>query len=527
MVGTLDQSYRSSPGFDMGSIDAGSHDVVLDEIEEMGNFLPGYENSTGKTLPLPTQRHVIVMCVIFLFIVEFSMFVMEPPLQAVMEDFVCHEIYPDHVMEASAAEQDSRCKDPSVQTILAMARSWLMWTGMFVPLLVQIPYGMVADKYGRRPVLFCGLFGLLLSTIWNITVLRNPGTFSIWHLLLGSIALLIGGGMPVTEAMVWTILTDSTSPTNRTALFYKIYAMMLILSAVFRPFAAWLLSIDLWLPLWLGLVALVLSMLSTLFIPETLQLRQVDAHQGPLHRSNSGWLSRMTKTVVKELSRVWSFVLASKHIMLLVLADGLCSPIYIAFEMNMLQYVTKRFHWGWSMATYLTTINKGTSVVVLLVVLPLVTGTLTKRLGLAVLTRELYLCRGSVLFMLAGSLLTAFAAMPWLLIASLVIFSLGNGFDPQLRALLAGLVEQDSMATLNTTLATAETLMGLVGVPVLGWLLSKGFELGGTLMGLPFFMTSAWAALAAVTMFLFRLPVGSNVKVEGGYHLVNQPGGAI
>lgn len=132
MVGTLDQSYRSSPGFDMGSIDAGSHDDVLDENEEMGNFLPGYEDSTGKTLPLPTQRHVIVMCVIFLFIVEFSMFVMEPPLQAVMEDFVCHEIYPDHVMEASAAEQDSRCKDPSVQTVLAMARSWLMWTGMFV-----------------------------------------------------------------------------------------------------------------------------------------------------------------------------------------------------------------------------------------------------------------------------------------------------------------------------------------------------------------------------------------------------------
>lgn len=168
--------------------------------------------------------------------------------------------------------------------------------------------------------------------------------------------------MPVTEAMVWTILTDSTSPTNRIALFYKIYAMMLILSAVFRPFAAWLLSIDLWLPLWLGLVALVLSMLSTLFIPETLQLRQVDAHQGPLHRSNSGWLSRMTKTVVKELSRVWSFVLASKHIMLLVLADGLCSPIYIAFEMNMLQYVTKRFHWGWSMVnkqSYQLRLNQG------------------------------------------------------------------------------------------------------------------------------------------------------------------------
>ena len=355
-------------------------------------------------------------------------------------------------------------------------------------------------------------------------IVRAPDTFSIWSILFGSVAFLIGGGTPVITAMVWTILTDSTSPTNRTTLFYQMHAMMLILSAAFRPVAAWLLSIDPWLPMWIGLVALILSMFSTLLIPETLQLSKLSNPQHPSHlKSGGGLLRTALASATKELFRIWHFILGSKHIMLLVLADGLCNPIYIAFEMNMLQYVTKRFNWDWSAATYLTTVNKVTSVIVLLVILPLVSRTVTKRYSMSVSTRDLYLSRGSVLFIAAGSLCTAVAAAPWLLVVSLVVFSFGNGFPPQLRALLAGLVEQDSLATLNTTLATAETLMGLAGVPALGWLLSEGIRLGGAWMGLPFLFTSLCAALAAAAMFVFRLPREAAGKDEGGYHLVSQP----
>ncbi|KAI9756993.1 MAG: hypothetical protein M1815_002328 [Lichina confinis] len=493
--------------------------------EERAHFLPASGPPPAETkVPMSAQqRHVILMCVLFLFVVEFSMYIMEPPLQAIMEDFVCHGLYPDQVAMAPRAEPDSRCKNPNVQTTLAMARSWLMWVGMFVPLLVQIPYGMVADKYGRRPVLFSGLLGLVLSTTWNVIVLRHPDAFSIWHLLPGSIALLVGGGAPSITAMVWTILTDSTSASNRTSLFYQMHAMMLLLSAAFRPVAAWLLSIDPWLPMWIGLVALVASMFSTLLIPETLRLRKLaDLEHPVLAKGRRGLLQTALSAAAQELSRIWHFIRGPRSIMLLVMADGLMNPIYMAFEMNMLQYVTNRFKWDWSAATYLTTVNKVTSVIVLLVVLPLVSRTLAKRYAMEVSPRDLYLSRGSILLVTAGSLLTAVAAAPWLLVVSLVVFSFGSGFPPQLRALLAGLVEQDSLATLNTTLATAETLMGLAGVPATGWLLSKGIELGGAWMGLLFVMTSACAALAAVAMFVWKLPTGSSAKVEGGYCLVDR-----
>lgn len=119
-----DPRHRDSADMDAASAGEG---------EERAHFLPASGLPPTETeVPVSAQRYVILMCVLFLFTVEFSMYIMDPPLQAIMEDFVCHGLYPDHVTNAPQAEPDSRCKNPNVQTTLAMARSWLMWTGMFV-----------------------------------------------------------------------------------------------------------------------------------------------------------------------------------------------------------------------------------------------------------------------------------------------------------------------------------------------------------------------------------------------------------
>lgn len=77
------------------------------------------------------QHLVVSMCVLFLFIVEVSTFIMQPPLQQVMEDRICGEIFPDHEL-GIVSETDSRCKDNRVQKELAMLRSWEVSAEMFV-----------------------------------------------------------------------------------------------------------------------------------------------------------------------------------------------------------------------------------------------------------------------------------------------------------------------------------------------------------------------------------------------------------
>lgn len=63
------------------------------------------------------------MCLVFIFLVEVSQFVMEPPLQKILEDIICRNYHPDHLLRVPRV-QDQRCKNPDVQKTLAMVRGW-------------------------------------------------------------------------------------------------------------------------------------------------------------------------------------------------------------------------------------------------------------------------------------------------------------------------------------------------------------------------------------------------------------------
>lgn len=69
------------------------------------------------------QRKVLLMCTVTLFIVTVSAYIMEPPLQNIMEDIICRKYFPDHTLRMPRI-QDHRCKNTEVQKSLAMLRGW-------------------------------------------------------------------------------------------------------------------------------------------------------------------------------------------------------------------------------------------------------------------------------------------------------------------------------------------------------------------------------------------------------------------
>ncbi|KAG8406750.1 hypothetical protein J3458_021081 [Metarhizium acridum] len=304
------------------------------------------------------QHLVLSMCVLFLFIVEVSIFIMQPPLQQVMEDRICGEIYPDHPL-GFMSETDGRCKDNRVQTELAMLRSWEVSAEMFVPFFVQIPYGIIADKYGRRPVLFLALFGAAIQTAWVLLVLGMPNSFPVWSILYGNIAYLIGGGGQMAAAMVWTLLADAIPVAKRTSVFYLLYAMILILGVVVNPIAALLLKINPWIALWLGFAMLMVGVFASLLVPETLALRQQADRERPrgasvdgaMHLSNyprKSWFQHAVFSMKNGMGHIWRFIFASKSVMILIFAYAINFPIKLNQTFNLLQYMTRRFNWEWS-----------------------------------------------------------------------------------------------------------------------------------------------------------------------------------
>ncbi|KJK81302.1 hypothetical protein H634G_03321 [Metarhizium anisopliae BRIP 53293] len=464
------------------------------------------------------QHLVLSMCVLFAFIVEVSVFIMQPPLQQVMEDRICGEIYPDHPV-GIMSKTDDRCKDNRVQTELAMLRSWEISAEMFVPFFVQTPYGIIADKYGRRPVLFLALFGAVIQTAWILLVLGMPNSFPVWSMLYGNIAYLIGGGGQMAAAMVWTLLADAIPVAKRTSVFYLLYAMILIIGVIVNPIAALLLKINPWIALWLGFAMLVVGLFASLLVPETLALRLLADRKrprgasvdGPMHISNNprkSWLEHAVFSMKNDMGHIWRFIFASKSVMILIFAYAINYPIKLNQTFNLLQYMTRRFNWEWSTATYISTVSNITAAVVLLVILPAGSWVLANKRRVGPLNRDLILARISLIFVIAGSFLTAVAPTVWLFITALIVTSLGTGFPTLCRALLNAVVEPHTVATLNTTVSMMETVMGLVSSPVLGWLLSKGMELGGVWMGLPYLVCAGLAALTGVMILAFRLPTG-------------------
>ncbi|KAL6872146.1 major facilitator superfamily domain-containing protein [Trichoderma novae-zelandiae] len=475
----------------------------------------------------PFRRFVLGMCVLFLFIIEASQFILTPAMEQIMEDIICRDYHPDHALAVPGAH-DNRCKETDVQKRLAMVRSWSMSLEMLFPLLVQISFGVVADKYGRRIVIFLAVFGASLQQTWTVIVLLFPDTFSIWSVLYGNVFYLIGGGGQMVLAMIWTIIADVVPVAERTSVFYRIYAMNLLLSVAINPVAGWLLSIDPWLATWVGCGVLAVGVLSSALIPETLKLRrEADKKRlgqhvtaspptgdeedletrkmpGVKESARRAWLSARN-----DVSHVWRFIFTSKTVVLLLLAYGPFYLIRLAFVLDILQYMTRRFNWEWSTATYVNTISSLTAVFTLLVVLPISSSILTKRFGYGPISRDLLLARVSVVVFIIGSILTALADVPWLFICSMVISNLGWGINTLCRALLNAVVEPHTIATLNTTMSTMETLMGFIGSPVMGWLLSRGMELGGMWMGLPYIATTALGCGVMVALYAVRIPHGA------------------
>lgn len=458
-------------------------------------------------------------------LVETYSFLTNAPLQEIIEDFICHNQYPDHMMNEPTI-QDRRCKEPDVQKTLAMVKSWWSSAEMWVPALVQIPYGIIADKYGRRPVIFLSLFGVLLEGCIAIVILLHPQTFSIWGIVATSLTYFIGGGPPMATAMVWTILCDSIPAAERTKAFYRVSALGIILSAILNPIAAWLMGIDPWLPMWIGILCMLLGTFAALFIPETLRLRK--AADASHHRRSSSASERLLpreepaseaylgppKALVKELllgakqnfQHIWRFIFASKSVALLVAALGAAYPIRLAVEGFMLQYTTKRFDWSWSKATYVFTTTKATGLVMLLLVLPIGSKLVARKFGDNPIRRDLYLARISINSIALGCLFAAIAYTPPLIIVGFVFYGIGAGFVSQLRALVTGIVEPHTLATLNTMISSMETIMGSIGAPAFGWLMSRGMELGGAWLGLPYLATTGFAILSCILLWVFRIP---------------------
>lgn len=99
------------------------HRISANEVDETTSLLQNNDLPPDIAPSKGFRRLVVAMCVLFLFIVEVSQYILDPPMEQIMEDVICRRYHPDHTI-AMPQLHDSRCKDTEVQKTLAMVRSW-------------------------------------------------------------------------------------------------------------------------------------------------------------------------------------------------------------------------------------------------------------------------------------------------------------------------------------------------------------------------------------------------------------------
>lgn len=113
----------------------------------------------------PLRRLGIALPYLLVFLAfEISVSLVAIPISPIQEAIICRKHYADVV------SADPRCKNEIVQSELSMLKGWEVTFGLIPGMVTVVPYGIAADKYGRRLVLGLSLLGLTLSQAADIII---------------------------------------------------------------------------------------------------------------------------------------------------------------------------------------------------------------------------------------------------------------------------------------------------------------------------------------------------------------------
>ncbi|KAK0730321.1 major facilitator superfamily domain-containing protein [Lasiosphaeris hirsuta] len=472
------------------------------------------------------RPRVLILCMVIVFLLELGSGMAVAPTISIMERIICRQMQG----HGTGLFDDCDLKANPVQDYLAMLLGWQLTFESIPGLLCAVPYGILSDRWGRRPVFLLGVIGECLNTIYTCLILAFPDIFPLWTVWFAWVFTLIGGGGQLIVAMLYTFVSDVTPVADRATAFFRIMTVFLISQMVAAPLAGLLMIRSDWIPLTLSLGATALCTPAGLALPETLHLH---ASRGRGRRregtsvtqtgdgsdaddeeeDDDTRLSKLSSTrrlwhkAREGLAEMWAFVVGNKSISFLML-----SLIFVVLgklvQDMLLQYATKRYGWSYSKASFLFTARSVASLVTLILVLPGASWFCFNRLAMSGVAKDISLARLSGLVQIVGCLLIAVAANGYVLAAGLIWLSLGSGMSSLVRSLMNALVEEHHVGTVNTMVSFMETAGAMIAGPLLAKSWSIGMHLGGFWIGLPFFTAGLFFTTATAILFMFRLPAG-------------------
>jgi MFS family permease len=114
-----------------------------------------------------SRRLIIASCFAVRILYLVGSALIEIPLLQIQESILCDSLNPldvSHLGHSHLPEPDPRwrCKQENVQRELSILQSWSIMAQLIPSLIVSVPLGLAADRYGRTVILGLGLLGVIL-----------------------------------------------------------------------------------------------------------------------------------------------------------------------------------------------------------------------------------------------------------------------------------------------------------------------------------------------------------------------------
>lgn len=482
-------------------------------IDNASEFTPLISNRPkDERNPSRLQRRVTPLLCVFAFIMMLGDNLQPAALTQVIENAICDDYYtmrsPPTGVSATTIDP---CKAQAVQQELALVRGYQQLVPVFAALVCTVPYGLLAERIGRKRVLVLSGAGVCAALAWVLAVCFWRFASLRWVWLSGAF-LFVGGGDAVTSSLVHIMVTDAAPPAERAQIFLFLHAADVLAGFCGPAISAALMDKGhAWTVLLLAVAALFAgTFLLTPFIPETLGFRAdyggpsssptpAIASHSPLHpdRSSAPPAKITTSSFWARISRALApslRVLTSNQQALLLL--GVFAPQTAArdlFTMIGLQYSRTKFTLPYSRGNVLLSLFQGTQGLVVLCLLPLVTRYIGAPLGWTPWARDRRYAISSIALTACG--LLVIAAAPGLAVeaAGLLLVACGSCTTGLLMSLLGAAVQPAQVSAVYSAALMLSIVASSVAGPVANALLVEGLGRGWVWMGLPF-------ALAAVVM---------------------------
>lgn len=210
------------------------------------------------------QRRVLRTCFATAILIDCGALFLHTPQTSILEDIICRRHY-----KSLPGQHD--CTVGPVQAELASVDQLFNTFSRLPGLIVAVPFGIMADRFGRRPVLLLCILGALLQDIASKSILWRPDLFPPRLIWLSPAGTFVGGGEAVASFMVYLVVADVSPPAQRANIFFLLTACGLLGEVIGTPLSAFLLSKDPWIPYCLYTALTILGgIIPMLFLPETL-----------------------------------------------------------------------------------------------------------------------------------------------------------------------------------------------------------------------------------------------------------------